>query len=260
MYYHYNQMPCPTGTTPYIIQAGDTFYSLAIRYNTTVQAIIAANPTVNPYMLMIGQRVCIPTVVPPPTTCPTGTTPYTIRAGDTFYRIAISRGISLDALLAANPGVDPDRLFIGQIICVPVTPPPPATCPTLRLGSRGADVERLQRLLRDASFDPGAIDGIFGSRTQSAVIAFQRSKGITADGVVGVRTWTALGVDCAVPPPPPPPPTCPTGTRAYTIVAGDTFFNLAQRFNTTVDAIRRANPTVNPDNLQIGQRICIPTA
>ncbi|KAB3536097.1 LysM peptidoglycan-binding domain-containing protein [Alkaliphilus pronyensis] len=58
----------------------------------------------------------------------------------------------------------------------------------------------------------------------------------------------------------PPPPACPTGTTAYTIVAGDTFFNLARRFNTTVDAIRRANPNVNPDNLQIGQVICIPAS
>ena len=51
---------------------------------------------------------------------------------------------------------------------------------------------------------------------------------------------------------------CPPGTFAYTVRAGDTFFTLAQRFNTTVDAIQRANPTVNPNSLQIGQVICIP--
>lgn len=185
--------------------------------------------------------------------CPNGM-PYTIKAGDTFYLIARTFGISLDSLLAANPGVNPDRLFIGEVICVPTmgTPPPSSTCPTLRVGSTGASVTQLQTLLKNAGFDPGPIDGIFGSRTQSAVIAFQRSKGLTPDGVVGVLTWTALGVVCT------PPATCPVGTTAYTIKSGDTFFTLAQRFNTTVEAIQRANPNVNPNNLIIGQVICIP--
>ena len=190
--------------------------------------------------------------------CPPGSTPYSIRSGDTFYQIAVRNNIPLQALLDANPGVNPDRLFIGQIICIPSsTPPTPPTskCPTLRIGSQGASVVELQQLLRNAGFNPGAIDGIFGQGTQSAVIAFQRSKGLTPDGVVGVATWTALGVNCGVTP---PPNTCPTGTQPYTVKSGDNFYDLARRFNTTVEAIQRANPTVNPNALQIGQIICIP--
>lgn len=188
--------------------------------------------------------------------CPNGM-PYTVKAGDSFFLIARTFGISLDALLAANPGVDPDRLFIGQVICIPTvtTPPPTQNCPTLRRGSTGAKVRELQTLLRNQGFDPGPIDGDFGPLTENAVRAFQRSKGLVVDGVVGVATWTALGVNCGTTP---PPPTCPAGTFAYTVRAGDTFFNLAQRFNTTVAAIQRANPTVNPNNLQVGQIICIP--
>ncbi|WP_313758145.1 LysM peptidoglycan-binding domain-containing protein [Tissierella sp.] len=187
-------------------------------------------------------------------TCPIGSFAYTVRAGDTFFTIARTFGISLDALIAANPGVDPNRLFIGQVICVPTAAPPPpiSSCPTLNIGSRGASVAELQQLLRNAGFDPGPIDGIFGTRTQSAVIAFQRSRNLVPDGIVGRMTWTALGVNCG------PITTCPPGTFAYTVKAGDTFFTLAQRFNTTVDAIQRANPTVNPNDLRIGQIICIP--
>ncbi|NLY29612.1 MAG: LysM peptidoglycan-binding domain-containing protein, partial [Firmicutes bacterium] len=44
---------------------------------------------------------------------------------------------------------------------------------------------------------------------------------------------------------------------SYTIRAGDTFFRLAQRFGTTVAASQAANPGVDPNNLQIGQVICI---
>lgn len=190
--------------------------------------------------------------------CPPGSTSYAIKSGDTFYKIAINNNISLDALIVANPGVDPNRLFIGQIICVPSsgTPTPPShKCPTLRMGSQGAFVVELQQLLRSAGFNPGAIDGIFGNQTRSAVIAFQRSKGLVQDGIVGVMTWTALGVNCGTMP---PPSTCPSGTCPYTIKSGDNFYDLAIRYNTTVEAIRRANPNVNPNSLQIGQIICIP--
>lgn len=188
-------------------------------------------------------------------TCPIGSMPYTIKAGDTFFAIARTFGISLDALIAANPGVDPDRLFIGQVICVPSAAPPPpiSSCPTLNIGSRGASVAQLQQLLLSNGFNPGSIDGIFGSRTQAAVISFQRSKNLVADGIVGILTWTALGVNCSQ-----QPPTCPPGSTAYTIRSGDTLFLLAQRFNTTVDAIMRANPGINPNALRIGQIICIP--
>lgn len=189
-------------------------------------------------------------------TCPAGTTPYTIRAGDTFFALSRRYNVSVGSIIAANPGVDPDRLVIGQVICIPGSAQPPSPCPTLAIGSRGPSVTQLQQLLRNQGFDPGPIDGIFGSRTQAAVRAFQQEVDLVVDGIVGIRTWTALGVNCGTTP---PPSTCPAGTRPYTIVAGDTFFNLARRFNTTVDAIIRANPGVNPDNLRIGQVICIPS-
>lgn len=189
--------------------------------------------------------------------CPTGTMPYTIRAGDTLFLLAQRFYTTVDAIIAVNPGINPNNLQIGQVICIPTgtpQPPPSQRCPTLRFGSTGPAVRELQTLLRARGFDPGPIDGIFGQRTQAAVIAFQRSRGLVPDGIVGIQTWTALGVNCGVT----PPPVCPPGSIIYTIRPGDTFFSLAQRFNTTVQAIQRANPNVDPNNLQIGQVICIP--
>lgn len=52
---------------------------------------------------------------------------------------------------------------------------------------------------------------------------------------------------------------CPLGTQRYTIQAGDTYWSLARRFNTTVQDIQAINPGVDPNNLQVGQKICIPT-
>ncbi len=188
--------------------------------------------------------------------CQAGSFPYVIKSGDTYYSLAQRFNTTVAAIEKANPGVDPNRLFIGQIICIPSTsPPPPPTqaCPTLRMGSRGPSVVELQRLLLAHGFNPGAIDGIFGPNTQAAVMNFQRSKGLAIDGIVGIQTWTALGVNCGT-----APITCPAGTTPYTVRSGDTFWNLAIRFNTTVEAIQKANPTVNPNQLQIGQVICMP--
>jgi peptidoglycan hydrolase-like protein with peptidoglycan-binding domain len=68
--------------------------------------------------------------------------------------------------------------------------------PTLRSGSTGQDVRRLQRLLVELkilSFDH--IDGTFGSATETAVKDFQSGNGLTADGIVGPQTWSKLPAD-----------------------------------------------------------------
>lgn len=62
----------------------------------------------------------------------------------------------------------------------------------LRRGSSGRDVEVAQRALAAAGFDPGAIDGVFGARTERAVKAFQAFNGLPPDGIIGRQTWSAL--------------------------------------------------------------------
>jgi hypothetical protein len=64
----------------------------------------------------------------------------------------------------------------------------------LRLNSIGPAVTKLQERLREKGFNPGATDGIFGENTQEAVMKFQRSVGLSADGIVGINTRSALGL------------------------------------------------------------------
>lgn len=62
----------------------------------------------------------------------------------------------------------------------------------LRFGDTGPAVAALQRLLAENGFDPGPADGVFGPRTEAAVLAAQRHYGLAVDGLAGRMTVTAL--------------------------------------------------------------------
>ena len=87
---------------------------------------------------------------------------------------------------------------------MPTIEPTKPTKPTLRRGSKGATVVELQEALieRGYSLAPYNADGNFGKVTEAAVKAFQKANGLSADGVVGAKTWEAL--------------TTPIATIAYT--------------------------------------------
>lgn len=61
--------------------------------------------------------------------------------------------------------------------------------PELSNGSTGSEVSAMQQPLKNAGLYNGPIDGIFGSNTEAAVRAYQTSRGVTSDGVVGDETW-----------------------------------------------------------------------
>ena len=65
--------------------------------------------------------------------------------------------------------------------------------PTVSYGSRGDAVRKLQELLNALGYDCGSVDGIFGSKTKAAVLAFQKANGLGEDGIVGPLTWAKLG-------------------------------------------------------------------
>jgi len=64
----------------------------------------------------------------------------------------------------------------------------------LQEGSTGAAVAKLQAKLKKIGFNPGRVDGDFGPATKAALIGFQKSSGLLADGIAGPRTQTALGL------------------------------------------------------------------
>lgn len=65
-------------------------------------------------------------------------------------------------------------------------------CPTVRQGARGNITKLIQERLVTLEYNTNGVDGIFGNGTKNAVIAFQKSKGLSADGIVGANTWRKL--------------------------------------------------------------------
>ncbi|MBS3872002.1 MAG: cell wall hydrolase [Firmicutes bacterium] len=114
---------------------------------------------------------------------------------------------------------------------------------SLSLGSRGQDVREVQRILAQNGFSPGQQDGIFGPRTEQAVVAFQRTVGLPTIGIVGPRTTASLLAHRAI----------------YTVVRGDTLTSIARRKGTTVAELKAANK-LESDFLVAGRRIIIPGA
>lgn len=167
----------------------------------------------------------------------------------TWYKIsslyaAVTRLAELDS--------EGNTLGIGTV--------PPNT--VLRQGSRGPDVITLQYLLNViAEYYPGiprpTQDGIFGSNTAQSVIAFQQAMQLGPDGIVGPLTWNALynvylGINENVPPPKPD-----TGTIDYVVRPGDSLWLIAQRYQTTVEALKQLNGLTS-DLLNVGQVLKVP--
>ena len=124
-----------SGCASYItVQWGDTLSGIAAYCGTTVEAIRAANPGLG-WWVYAGQILYIPTGYSYyPGYSPTGRT-YTVCRGDTLGKIAANYGVSLSALLAANPQIwNASLIFPGQVINIPATsyvPPPYVPAPVV---------------------------------------------------------------------------------------------------------------------------------
>lgn len=77
---------------------------------------------------------------------------------------------------------------------VQATDPEESVWALSRYGSTGEEVRRIQTKLQSLGYYTGSVDGVYGTKTRNAVLAFQRSCGITADGIAGKQTLLYLGL------------------------------------------------------------------
>jgi peptidoglycan hydrolase-like protein with peptidoglycan-binding domain len=161
--------------------------------------------------------------------------PLTRRAVINFQRRA---GITVDGV--AGPQT---RRALGRL------GRPPLGKRMIVHGALGWDVSVLQFLLRRQGYDPGPLDGEMGGRTTAALRAFQRSRGLTADGVVGPATLAALGRGRGGGGGGGAMRSQPRGGGYTKVVVrrGENLSLIAQRYGTTVSKLARLN-RLNPRN------------
>jgi LysM repeat protein len=101
---------------------------IAAEHGVTVQAILAANPGLNPNLIYPGQVINIPagdgstssSSSSASTSSASGTpSTYTVQRGDWIYAIARKFNVTVAALIAANPGINPNLLYPGQQLNIP---------------------------------------------------------------------------------------------------------------------------------------------
>ena len=199
----------------YIVQEGDTLNDIAARYGTTAQAIADYNGISDVNLIYVGQVLYIPTG------SSQSYTTYIVKSGDSLGRIAVSYGLTVAEVAAYNSISDPDTIYVGQEIKIPVS-------------GRRDYIRMFQQAVCDAGVAQITVDGIWGSETASvavyaevekgtvgplatfaqtmlvaygyslpnsgidgdfwtesvnATIQYQQDHGLVADGIIGIATW-----------------------------------------------------------------------
>lgn len=101
-------------------------------------------------------------------------------------------GNTVASVPETKPAQEPKQIIKQTATTTAQTASGVITMKTLRNGNKGTQVKVLQWLLNENGYNAGKTDGIFGNNTQTAVKAFQKASGLSADGIVGKNTWTKL--------------------------------------------------------------------
>lgn len=120
----------PVNTTIYVVRPGDTLFWIAVRHNTTVNALATLNNISNPNLIFAGQRLLVPVntaqAVPTAVIIPTiegaaaqQVQTYIVQPGDNLYNISLRFNVPLADIIQANGLVNPSRIYIGQSLIIP---------------------------------------------------------------------------------------------------------------------------------------------
>ncbi|WP_428562226.1 MAG: DUF459 domain-containing protein [Solidesulfovibrio sp. DCME] len=201
----------------YPVAPGDTLWGLARRFGVDLEALLAVNSEIDPIRLRVGQLVTIPGGE---SMASAEALVFPVSPGDTLWSIARRFDVSVEALVAANPGVDPLRLREGQSLRVPSS--------LAAVAASGAP-----RKDKDTAATPTLAPA--AARPAEAPAAARPAEAPAAA------------------------PTALDGpARVHTVSEGDTLWDLARSYGVRVSAILSENPGLDPVRLHVGQAVRLP--
>lgn len=103
----------------HVMQSGETISHLAVKYNTTTKKILELNPGINPNKVRIGQKIRVKPGSGSKHSVPKQQPVYhTMRSGETISHLAVKYGTTTKKIQALNPGLNPNKVRIGQKVRV----------------------------------------------------------------------------------------------------------------------------------------------
>lgn len=219
-YANLSYIPKEGGNT-YTVKSGDSLWSIAKKYNVSVDELKKANNLMS-NVLRINQVLFIPTKKEEESG---NYIVYTVKSGDTLYSVAKKYGISVTELKEIND-LSNNTLSIGQKLLVPAT-----------------------TIIIDET-TPGEYI-TYTVKSGDNLYSIANRYGVSVKEIMNLNNLTSnllnVGQTLRIP---------TSETNTYIVKSGDNLYSIARRYNTTVDAIKRKNNLVS-NNLSIGQSLII---
>jgi LysM repeat protein len=239
----------------HVVAEGDNFWNVARRYDVTVAALTAVNPSADPTRLRIGQELAVPdaaaaqaSVMAAAPAVEASEQRYVVADGDNLWSIARRLGIDVDRLTQANRTVDPLRLRPGQVLSLPGVARADRDRPApVRKAEEGA-------VLGDA--------GLYPVAKGDTLWALSRRFGVDLETLLSVNgevdpSHMHVGQLVTIPG---GGPMASAEALVFPVGAGDTLWSIARRFDISVEALAAANPGVDPLRLREGQTLRVPSS
>ena len=232
----------PSNMFIYTVKKGDSLYSIAVRYNTTVKAIQELNYLKN-INLQIGQQLRIPEVYNESEISLPNYINYVVKKGDSLYSIARNSNIAVDILMKDN-NLSNTNLSIGQ---------------TLRLRVPVTEHLEVEAECIGPDYIPKESENIVnyvvkkGDNLYSIARQFNTSENVITNLNNLKSTTLTIGQVLKIPS---MSKINGSSETLYTVKSGDSLYAIAKKFNTTIDSIKKKN-NLTSNLLSIGQKLKI---
>ena len=238
------KIPSKSGTNPnnmfmYTVKSGDNLYTIAKKYNTTVDEIKKLNYLTN-NNLYIGQVLRIPEMfTPQDEMLLPNYINYTVKKGDNLYNIAKDNNITVDTIISDN-SLSNNNLYIGQIL-------------KIRVPNTNTVFEECYG--EDYIEEPSINTINYTVKKGDSLYSIANKYDTSVSNIIKLNNLTnnnlSIGQVLKI-----PNNNVNSINNTYTVKRGDNLYSIARNFNTTVNEIKRKN-NLTSNTLSIGQKLII---
>ena len=248
------KIPGKSGLNPdnmfmYTVKSGDSLYSIARKYNTTVQDIINLN-YLKSNNLSVGQVLRIPEKYfkPDEMTMPNYIS-YTVKPGDTLYSIASSNGVSVDTIISDNV-LPNNNLSVGQVLRLRITEGEVLEC-------FGPDFDIPEEIVPSVTYVVKDGDNLYNiaKKYNTSVSAISSLNNLSGNNLsIGQQLLIPISDNSSSNQ---SNGSGSVGGNTYIVQRGDSLYSIARKFGTSVSEITQLNNLAGV-NLSVGQSLIIP--